>query len=70
VSFYDTLKVVTDDALVELIQSGIDMRKSQREYFKFRSQENLYKAMNSEDRFDRALRAVVNAGNQTQPILL
>jgi len=69
-SLHETLKFVTDDAFVDLIQSGIDMRKSQREYFKLRTIERLYAAKDAEDRFDRALRAVANAGNPIQPNLL
>jgi len=66
----DTLKTASEDALVELIQSGVNMRKAQRDYFKFRGREMLYAAKEAEDRFDRALRAVVNCGDITQPTIL
>jgi len=69
-SIEEAVKVAPTCLICELVQSGIFVRKMQREYFKLRTRERLYAAKDAEDRFDRALRAVANAINPTQPNLL
>jgi len=54
----------------ELCASGVAMRKAQKEYFRNRTQDNLYRAKDAEADFDRALRAYANFGHYLNPTLL
>lgn len=54
----------------ELYAAGVAMRKAQKAYFKDKTKPNLYAAKDSEDRFDRALRACAASGKPTQPKLI
>ena len=51
----------------ELYAAGVAMRKAQKSYFKDKTQPNLYAAKDSEDRFDRALRACAASGKPPTP---
>jgi len=54
----------------ELYVFGLAMRNAQREYFKLRTKENLYKALDAEKDFDRALRNFANVGHPLHPTIL
>jgi len=54
----------------ELCAAGVAMRKAQKDYFRNRTQENLYRAKDAEAYFDRALRAYANFGHPLHPTLI
>jgi len=60
----------TRNAMNRLYKEGVHLRQAQRTYFRNRTQENLYKAKDAEQRFDDALRACHDLGKPTQQPLI